>query len=86
MSRLGSDAAQLDALASRMVANAQMIDSVIARAGALLDQAWWEGLDAQIFREQWVNGSSQLRQLTAALTEAGMFAARSAEQQRGASQ
>ncbi len=86
MSRLGADVAQLEQIAARMAANAEAIDAVIARAGSLLESAWWEGEDARIFREQWSNGSVQLRQLTSALREAGSLVARSAEQQRMASQ
>ena len=86
MSRLGADAAQLEQLSGQLAVNATVIDEIVARATSLLEQAWWEGEDARIFREQWATGASQLVRLTAALRDASSLTARSAQQQREASQ
>ena len=85
MSRLGADPGQLEELAAKMASNAESVDGAIRQADQLLEQTWWEGEDARIFREQWVNGRLQLGQLTATLREAGSFAARAAGEQRMAS-
>lgn len=86
MAQLGADVEQMDQLSRRFQEAGAQIRDVMQQVESQLQSTWWEGNDANRFRDEW-NGSyrSQLTQISERLAEAGSTVARQASEQRQAS-
>ncbi len=87
MAQLGADVEQLDMLSRKFDEEAQKIESTISTISAQLGQTWWQGADAERFRNQWEGAdTSTLRQVVQRLQQAGNNCRAQAAQQREVSQ
>ena len=83
MAQLGADVEQLDVLARRFDEEAQKIENTISLITSQVNSTWWQGTDADRFRNQWqTTHSSQLRNVVQGLTDAAGQCRSQAAQQR----
>lgn len=83
---VGADPAQLDALAARMAAAAERLESIRTGIGASLAHSHWDGRDADDFGHLWHHQLAPRLYNVAAMTRAGATTVRAnAQQQRDAS-
>ncbi len=84
--RLGADVEALDHLSRTFQTEAAKIQQAIANISRDLGSAWWEGNDANRFKNQW-NGEfrARLHQVEQALQETGRRVQQQATQQRSTS-
>ena len=53
MAQLGADVEQLDLLSRKFDEEAQKIEATISVIGSQVHGTWWQGPDAERFRNQW---------------------------------
>lgn len=87
MAQLGADVEQLDMLSRRFDEEAQKIEATISTITSQIGSTWWQGGDAERFRNQWESAdTSTLRQVVQRLQAAGNDCRNQANQQRQVSQ
>lgn len=80
---LGADVEALDSLARRFDEESNMIKQAISTIGNQIQQTWWQGSDADRFRNEWESTDrSQLQRIAEALAQAAIDCRRQAQQQR----
>jgi len=83
MTKLGADVEALDTLSRKFDEESGKIQQAITMIASQLSAAWWEGPDAQRFREDWESNHRQaLQRLGEALTQAANHCRTQANQQR----
>ena len=83
MAQLGADVEQLDVLARRFDEEAQKIENTISLITSQVNSTWWQGTDADRFRNQWqTTHTSQLRNVIQGFTDAAGHCRSQAAQQR----
>ena len=87
MAQLGADVEQLDLLSRKFDEEAQKIEATISVIGSQVHGTWWQGPDAERFRNQWETAdTSTLRQVVQRLQTAATDCRNQANQQRQVSQ
>ena len=83
MSQLGADAEALDALARHLSAAAEQIDTSLRSLSVEVGEVWWQGADADRFRDRWTGQSAkQLGELASRMAGAATQLANDAALQR----
>lgn len=86
MSARGSDPAALRALARQMEAEAESLSGALRSLDGRLESTWWEGPDADRFRQAWADTHTlRVRRAVARLTDAAARLRTEAAQQDQAS-
>ena len=87
MAQLGADVEQLDLLSRKFDEEAQKIEVTISAISSQMQGTWWQGPDAERFRNQWETAdTSTLRQVVQRLQAAATDCRNQANQQRQVSQ
>ena len=87
MAQLGADVEQLDLLSRKFDEEAQKIETAISAISSQMQSTWWQGPDAERFRNQWETAdTSTLRQVVQRLQAAATDCRNQANQQRQVSQ
>ena len=87
MAQLGADVEQLDLLSRKFDEEAQKIEATISVINAQVQSTWWQGADAERFRNEWQTAdTSALRQVVQRLQAAATDCRNQAAQQRQVSQ
>ena len=87
MAQLGADVEQLDLLSRKFDEEAQRIETAVSAISAQVLSIWWQGPDADRFRNQWEStDTATLRQVVQRLQAAGTDCRNQANQQRQVSQ
>ena len=87
MAQLGADVEQLEILSRKFDEEAQKIEAAISVIGSQVQGTWWQGPDAERFRNQWETAdTSTLRQVVQRLQTAATDCRNQANQQRQVSQ
>ena len=83
MAQLGADVEALDQLARRFNEEAQKIQQAISTISSQIDTTWWQGPDAERFRNNWQSSfRGQLQRIGESLGQAAQQCKRQADQQR----
>lgn len=83
MAKLGADVEQLDTLSKKFDQEAEQLSQAINQIGSQVKSAWWEGKDADRFRQEWEGTyASQLRKIAESLKQVGQTVRKQAQQQR----
>ena len=83
MAQLGADVEALENLARRFGEEAAKINEAVSKITAQISNTWWQGADADRFRNEWESTDrSQLARIAETLSQAGTQCAREAQQQR----
>ena len=86
MAQLGADVEALQRLARKFNDEARSVENSIAVIEAQLEQTWWQGPDANAFRDAWSSSfRPQLFKIAKALDDAHINMLRQAQQQTEAS-
>ena len=87
MAQLGADVEQLDLLSRKFDEEAQRIETAISAISSQMLSTWWQGPDAERFRNQWESAdTATLRQVVQRLQAAATDCRNQANQQRQVSQ
>ncbi|MCY4486839.1 MAG: hypothetical protein OXF11_06940 [Deltaproteobacteria bacterium] len=87
MAQLGADVEQLEMLGRKFDEEAQKIEATISSITSQVAATWWQGTDAERFRNQWEStDTSTLRQVIQRLQAAANDCRNQANQQRQVSQ
>lgn len=87
MAQLGADVEQLEMLGRKFDEEGQKIEATISAITSQLASTWWQGTDAERFRNQWEStDTSTLRQVIQRLQAAANDCRNQANQQRQVSQ
>ena len=83
MAQLGADVEQLEVLGRRFDEEAQKIETTVSVINSQVVATWWQGPDAERFRNQWQStDTSVLRQVVQRLQAAANDCRVQANQQR----
>ena len=86
MAQLGADVEQLDGMERDFRTASSDLSAMIAKLGASVNAAWWQGPDADTFRGNWEGQfKTQLNNIATALETTAGDVGRQAQQQRDAS-
>jgi uncharacterized protein YukE len=69
MSRLGADVEALDRLARLLSVSRQSVEGMLSDIERAIASAWWEGPDAERFRQEWPTYRQRLSTLASELDE-----------------
>ena len=87
MAQFGADVDQLDALARKFDEEAQKIESTVSVINAQVQSTWWQGPDAERFRNEWQTAdTAALRNVVQRLQAAAADCRNQSNQQRQVSQ
>ena len=87
MAQLGADVEQLEMLGRKFDEEGQKIETTISSITSQVASTWWQGTDAERFRNQWEStDTSTLRQVIQRLQAAANDCRNQANQQRQVSQ
>lgn len=87
MAQLGADVEQLDMLGRKFDEEATKIEATISTISSQIASTWWQGADADRFRNQWESAdTSSLRQVIQRLQAAAADCRNQATSQRQVSQ
>ena len=87
MAQLGADVEQLEMLGRKFDEESQKIEATISAISSQIAGTWWQGADADRFRNQWESAdTSSLRQVVQRLQAAANDCRNQANQQRQVSQ
>lgn len=86
MAEIGADVEALEEFAARLDRNADMLESIFAGITRQVEQTWWKGSDAEIFKDDWDSTyRSQVKSIAEDFRFASQELKRNAQDQRDAS-